>query len=149
VSDALDAIRPAESLDAKSERLHREQAAEHGDCPFCQIIAGLAPATIVRRWPGALAIVPRGPVVDGHLLVLPFEHVADFSSAAYVSAMTMHRAAELAAESEQPMNLITSRGREASQSVFHLHLHLVPRAENDGLALPWWSGKSRRKDPHA
>ena len=41
------------------------------------------------------------------------------------------------------MNLITSRGRAATQSVFHLHLHLVPRADNDGLALPWHSGKKK------
>ncbi|MYX67350.1 histidine triad (HIT) family protein [Streptomyces sp. KhCrAH-43] len=59
--------------------------------------------------------------------------------------MTMHRAAELMQDSG-PMNLITSKGREATQSVFHLHLHLVPRAAGDGLALPWYSG--RRKAGH-
>lgn len=110
-------------------------------CPFCEIVAGRAPATVVWEWPDALAIVPLAPVVDGHTLVIPKTHVADFATGAYVSAMTMHRAAELAAETDQPMNLITSRGREATQSVFHLHLHLVPRAENDGLALPWYSGR--------
>lgn len=113
-------------------------------CPFCEIAAGRAPATIVREWPDALAIVPLNPVVDGHLLVIPRVHVADFTTAHYVSAVTMHRAAELAADIDQPMNLITSKGREATQSVFHLHLHLVPRSENDGLALPWYSGRRSR-----
>jgi histidine triad (HIT) family protein len=112
-------------------------------CPFCEIVAGRAPATVVREWDDALAIVPLGPVVDGHVLVIPREHVTDFADDPVVSATTAYRAAELAGESGQPMNLITSRGREATQSVFHLHLHLVPRAEGDGLALPWYSGKKR------
>ncbi len=111
-------------------------------CPFCEIVAGRAPATIVRDWDDALAIVPLGPVVEGHTLVIPKTHVEDFTTGAYVSAMTMHRAAELA-DGSGPMNLITSKGREATQSVFHLHLHLVPRSENDGLALPWYSGRHR------
>jgi histidine triad (HIT) family protein len=110
-------------------------------CPFCAIAAGRAPATIVREWPDALAIVPLGPVVDGHLLVIPMTHTPDFGADPATSATTMLRAAELAAESDQPMNLITSRGRAATQSVYHLHLHLVPRADNDGLALPWYSGR--------
>ena len=114
-------------------------------CVFCQIIAGTSPATIVREWRDAIAIVPIGPVVDGHLLVIPRTHVADWTTGAYVSAITMHAAAELAQELQLgPCNLITSRGREATQSVFHLHLHIVPRAENDGLALPWYSGRSKR-----
>lgn len=112
-------------------------------CPFCEIIDGRAPATIVREWFDTIAIVPLNPVVDGHTLVIPKQHIADFTSGAYVAAMTMHRASELA-KASGPMNLITSKGREATQSVFHLHLHLVPRAENDGLALPWYSGRGKK-----
>ena len=145
--DALDAIRP-ESLAAKSERLYREQAAEHADCPFCQIVAGLAPATVVRNWPDAMAFLPLHPVVAGHTLVIPRQHVADFATDPEVSATAMRRAAELMRWNHRPMNVITSRGREATQSVPHFHLHLVPRAENDGLALPWYSGKGKRKAPH-
>ena len=129
--------------------LWRDQAIEHADCPFCQIIAGLAPATIVREWPNVMAIVPLKPVVPGHLLVIPMAHVQDFAENPRISSNVMFWAAELARESDQPMNLITSRGAAASQSIWHLHAHLVPRRENDGLALPWYSGKSKRKDPHA
>jgi histidine triad (HIT) family protein len=113
-------------------------------CPFCEIVAGRAPAAIVREWSEAIAIVPLNPVVDGHILVIPRDHVTDFADGPSTAADTMLCASLLARETESPMNLITSRGREATQSVFHLHLHLVPRAENDGLALPWYSGRQRR-----
>lgn len=112
-------------------------------CPFCEIAAGRAPATIVRDWDDALAIVPLAPVVAGHVLVIPKVHVADFAEDAAVSAAAMHRASQLASETRGSLNLITSRGREATQSVFHLHLHLVPRAEGDGLALPWYGGRKK------
>ena len=107
-------------------------------CVFCDIIAGLAPATVVRRWPDALAIVPLGPVVEGHTLIIPYAHVRDYTSIPTVTATVMGRAAEIA---PFPSNLITSAGREATQSVFHLHVHIVPRAFDDGLALPWYSGR--------
>lgn len=107
-------------------------------CPFCEIAAGRAPATVVREWDDALAIVPLNPVTDGHLLVLPREHVTDFAADPAVSAHAMNRAAELAGDYPAgAMNLITSRGSAATQTVFHLHLHLVPRRAGDGLALPW------------
>jgi len=115
-------------------------------CPFCEIVAGRAPAAICRRWADAIAIVPLKPVVQGHMLVIPKAHVTDFVDDPAVSAAAMHRAAEFAGDYPAgSMNLITSRGTAATQSVFHLHLHLVPRAENDGLALPWYSGKSRKR----
>jgi histidine triad (HIT) family protein len=116
------------------------------DCIFCDIVVGMAPATVVHSWPEALAFVPLNPVVDRHVLVIPRTHVENFSTHPFVSGVVMRRAAELAAESVLPMNLITSRGREATQSVMHLHLHLVPRAKDDGLALPWYSGKGKHSD---
>ncbi|MGI5408690.1 HIT family protein [Streptomyces chartreusis] len=114
-------------------------------CPFCEINLGRAPATFVHEWSDTIAIVPLNPVVDGHTLVIPKQHVRDFASDPVVAGATMQRAAQLMRWTDRPMNLITSRGREATQSVFHLHLHLVPRAEDDGLALPWHSGRSRPK----
>lgn len=116
-------------------------------CPFCEIIAGRAPATVVHEWSDTIAIHPLNPVTPGHILVIPKVHVADFATDPKVSADAMLHAAQLMQWTDRPMNVITSRGREATQSVFHLHLHLVPRAENDGLALPWYSGRTRRPTP--
>ncbi|WP_211349491.1 HIT family protein [Micromonospora pisi] len=112
------------------------------ECVFCAIVAGTEPATVVHRWPDALAIVPHGPVVAGHLLVIPTVHVRDHTTDPSVTAVVMGRAAEIA---PHPSNLIANAGREATQSVFHLHVHVVPRAAGDGLALPWYSGRSGRR----
>lgn len=106
-------------------------------CTFCAIVAGELPATVVREWDDAVAILPRrGGCTDGHVLVIPRVHVADAGVDPAVTAQTMVCAAELMAE-HPAANLITSRGTEATQTVFHLHVHVVPRVEGDGLALPW------------
>lgn len=113
------------------------------DCPFCEIVAGRAHAHwLVLRdtWPDVIAIRPLNPVVPDHALIVPKVHVPHFAADPEVSAATMRRAAELMRWSPRPMNLITSLGREATQTVEHLHLHLVPRAAGDGLALPWSDG---------
>lgn len=107
-------------------------------CVFCRIIAGREPATVLRRWDDAIAIVPLSPVADGHVLIIPAVHVADYTEDPDVTAVVARRAAEIA---PYPSNLITSAGREATQSVGHLHAHVVPRHYNDGLALPWYSGR--------
>ncbi|GAA2108009.1 hypothetical protein GCM10009802_03540 [Streptomyces synnematoformans] len=114
-------------------------------CPFCKIVRGEEPATIVREWPHALAIVPLNPVVDGHLLVLPKRHVVNAAEDLDVTAGTARCAGELARETGNG-NLITSIGPEATQTVFHLHWHVVPRAEGDGLHLPW-TGQHTSKEP--
>jgi histidine triad (HIT) family protein len=113
-------------------------------CPFCEINTGRAPATFVHEWSDTIAIVPLNPVTEGHTLVIPKTHVIDFTDDPDVTGATARRAAQLCRELDLVhANLITSRGVHATQSVFHLHLHLLPRAVNDGLALPWYSGRRR------
>ncbi|MFJ4342945.1 HIT family protein [Streptomyces sp. NPDC088915] len=107
------------------------------NCVFCAIAAGEAPAVIAREWPDALAVRPRsGGVHPGHVFVLPRVHVEDAGTDPEVTAAVMRRAAELMAE-YPAANLITSKGEAATQSVYHLHVHVVPRQIDDGLPLPW------------
>jgi histidine triad (HIT) family protein len=106
------------------------------DCVFCAIITGQAPALFVRQWPETIAIRPLRPVTPGHVLVIPRQHVADVGTDPTVSARTMAAAAELAA-TEAAANVITSMGAAATQTVYHLHIHVVPRVDGDHLTLPW------------
>jgi histidine triad (HIT) family protein len=106
-------------------------------CGFCEIVAERAPAEIVRRWDDVLAVRPsQGGVAAGHVLVIPHQCVPDVGADPVVSARVMACAAELAAELPA-CNVITSKGSAATQTVFHLHIHVVPRALGDGLRLPW------------
>jgi histidine triad (HIT) family protein len=105
-------------------------------CVFCDIVAGEAPATLVGSWAHAIAIKPRGGVHPGHVLVIPRTHVRDVGENPAVSALTMACAAKLAANLPAA-NVITSKGAAATQTVFHLHIHVVPRTPGDGLHLPW------------
>ncbi len=116
------------------------------DCVFCAIVRRDAPATIVREWDDALTIVPLNPVVPGHLLVIPKAHVETVFSSPGVSAATMRRVAEMVHGVERhhdpnDYNVITSAGAAATQTVMHLHFHLVPRSDGDGLKLPWSTGR--------
>lgn len=102
-------------------------------CVFC---ARIEAGSFAYAFTHAVAFEPLRPVTRGHLLVVPRVHVADFASNPLVTAMTASVAAQLAADLGD-CNLITSRGTDATQTVFHLHLHLVPRRMGDGLELPW------------
>jgi histidine triad (HIT) family protein len=109
------------------------------DCPFCLIALGLAEATVVRTWRDALAIVPTAPVVPGgHWLIIPVWHVTTATPAAMASITW--RAAELMDElgdDDDAFNWIASFGAAATQTIPHLHLHLIRREAGDGLTLPW------------
>ncbi|MFD4756387.1 HIT family protein [Streptomyces sp. NPDC058426] len=105
-------------------------------CAFCAIAAGEAPAIILREWPDALAIRPRGGVNDGHVLVVSRVHVEDAGTDKEVTKEVMGCASELMAELPAA-NLLTSKGKAATQSVFHLHVHVLFREDGDGLVLPW------------
>ena len=107
-------------------------------CAFCAIARGKGKVTVVREWDDVIAIRPRsGGVHPGHVLVLPRAHVADATVAPAITAATMQAAAEHAADAGGDLNILTSKGKAATQTVWHLHIHVVPRSAGDGLALPW------------
>lgn len=112
-------------------------------CAFCEIVTQRASAQIIRTWHDAMAFRPLNPVVKGHVLVVPRVHVADAREDPEITGMTFERAAELAGMmTGADVNLITSAGGFATQTVPHLHVHVVPRYADDGLLLPW----SRQQD---
>lgn len=121
----------------------RQQLTEAAGCVFCAIAAGEAPAKMVYEWRDEIAIVPLKPVVPGHVIVMPKQHVQDALVDPVVTAEVMACAVELA---HRPANIITSAGGAATQTVFHLHVHIVPRRDGDGLMLPWSPGTSEVTD---
>src|SRR5690554_5342446 len=112
-------------------------------CAFCDIVHGDAPARILTDGVLNLAIEPLNPVTPGHFLVIPKNHVDDAYADPNTSAAAMNDAAlwgrlrTLREPRFDSVNIITSVGSPATQTVFHLHLHVVPRVEGDGLKLPW------------
>ncbi len=116
------------------------------NCVFCSIVAGDSPAIIVEQWIDTIAFVPLTPVVEGHVLIVPKTHVSDVAASPAVSGRTMNRAAKFAKRYES-FNMITSAGRVATQSIDHLHIHVVPRTKDDKLMTPW--GTIYGNDPTA
>ena len=104
-------------------------------CVFCDREKIASP--ILLESGKCLVFAPLNPVVDGHLLVVPKNHVSDFTEDPETFLEAAMVASIFAGENGGAYNLITSKGAEASQSVFHLHIHLIPRRANDGLLLPW------------
>lgn len=107
------------------------------DCPFCDY-AG--PSEVLYRGRHTFIIEPLNPVAEGHLLVIPHDHVEDFAENSTITGWTVTTAAwwiHTQDHHERDWNLIASKGKAATQTVSHLHFHLVPRQQGDGLALPW------------
>lgn len=100
-------------------------------CPFCDY-AG--PSEVLLEHDGVFFIEPITPVTEGHVLAIPRVHIEDALTDPVVTGDVMETAAWFAAGE---CNLITSVGSLATQTVKHLHVHIVPRRKNDGLLLPW------------
>lgn len=95
------------------------------DCPFCDY-AG--PSPILKAWESAYVIEPLRPITPGHVLVIPTEHVSDFASDPMTTAKVYNLAAQWwrIADGLGACNLITSKGRLATQTVDHFHVHGCP-----------------------
>jgi histidine triad (HIT) family protein len=105
------------------------------DCPFCgRIERGEFDYSDQR----CVAFQPLNPVTPGHYLVVPRAHVASALDGMLHAERAMGFAVATARMmSLEACNFITSAGAAATQTVFHLHIHVVPRREGDGLHLPW------------
>ena len=112
-------------------------------CIFCKILAGELPATIVDEDERTIALMDIAPATRGHALVIPRTHSADLLSvdredlhAVAVASQRLARRIRKRLRADG-INLVNSCGAAAWQTVFHFHMHVIPRYEGDPLRLPW------------
>ncbi len=112
-------------------------------CLFCKIVAGELPATVVAEDERTLAFMDISPATRGHALVVPRAHAQDLLSVdAEDLAAVILAAARLAGRVTERLgadgvNLLNACGADAWQTVFHFHMHVIPRYAGDPLRLPW------------
>jgi histidine triad (HIT) family protein len=117
------------------------------DCIFCKIVAGELPARIVDEDERTVAFMDIAPATRGHALVIPRAHSGDLLEVAPEDLSAVALASKrLAARAKERLgadgvNLINSCGAAAWQTVFHFHVHVIPRYEGDPLRLPWVPGE--------
>src|SRR3982751_2735851 len=113
------------------------------DCLFCRIAAGELPSTIVDEDERTIAFMDINPATRGHALVIPRRHVTDLLEIGAEDLGAVAEAAKRlagrakAALGADGVNLLNSCGAVAWQTVFHFHLHVIPRYADDPLRLPW------------
>lgn len=120
------------------------------DCIFCKIVGGEVAASIVHRDEHVLAFMDISPVVAGHVLVIPTFHTADLAgvtddTGARMFALGRRVAASLRASGLpcEGINFFLADGVAAGQTVFHSHLHVIPRVHGDGLGFRHGPGRGR------
>jgi len=111
-------------------------------CIFCRIVAGEAEASLVYQDEWVSAFMDAHPIAEGHILVVPRRHASgldDLDEAAAGRMMAVaRRLAGALRRSGVPcegVNLVLADGTAAGQSVFHCHLHVIPRAAGDGFGF--------------
>jgi histidine triad (HIT) family protein len=114
-----------------------------GDCVFCGIVTGDLPAQVVDSDEHTVSFMDINPATRGHVLVVPRVHASDLLEIGEADLQrTMVAARRLARRIESALkpdgfNILNSCRPAAWQTVFHYHLHVVPRYEDDPLELPW------------
>lgn len=114
-----------------------------GECIFCKIVAGELPGEIVDSDERTVAFMDINPATPGHALVVPRAHSTDLLDisdedleATVVAARRLARRMEHALEPDG-FNLLNACRPAAWQTVFHFHVHVIPRYDDDPLQLPW------------
>jgi histidine triad (HIT) family protein len=113
------------------------------DCLFCKIVAGELPSQKVAEDERTLTFMDISPATRGHALVIPKEHAANLLEIDPDELAAVARAAQRLAQripqrlGADGVNLLNSCGSAAWQTVFHFHIHVIPRYTDDPLKLPW------------
>lgn len=113
------------------------------DCIFCKILDGVLPSTVVDEDERTIAFMDINPATRGHALVIPRSHSKDLLAVDAEDLSAVARAAKrLAGRMHERLgadgvNLINSCGQLAWQTVFHFHVHVIPRYAGDPMRLPW------------
>ncbi|MBN2113270.1 MAG: HIT family protein [Acidimicrobiia bacterium] len=112
------------------------------ECTFCEIVAGRHPADVVLDEPEAVAFLDRHPVFPGHVLLVPRRHVESLDdlppelvTPLFDAARRLSRAVRVAVEADGSFVAVNNH---ISQSVPHLHVHVLPRRRRDGLRGFFW-----------
>ncbi len=119
-----------------------------GQCIFCRLVAGEIPAARVYEDALTIAFMDIGQCNPGHVLVAVKRHAATLFDLTEEEAAAVMRTAQRVARAVRDtfdppgLTLLQANGREGDQTVFHFHIHVVPRHADDGIALSW-----PRKDP--
>ena len=116
------------------------------DCLFCGLVAGDVPGQIIDSDEHTVAFMDINPATRGHALVIPREHSADLIEISdedlertMVAARRLARKIEATLEPDG-FNILNACRPAAWQTVFHYHLHVIPRYDDDPLKLPWVPG---------
>ena len=118
-------------------------ADSESDCIFCAIAAGEGPAEILASDEHTVAFMDINPATPGHALVIPRQHSRDLLEIEHAdlerTTIAARRLAERMEETLKPdgFNLINACRPAAWQTVFHFHIHVIPRYADDPLQLPW------------
>jgi histidine triad (HIT) family protein len=113
------------------------------DCVFCRIVARQIPANVVHEDADTLAFMDIGQVNPGHVLVACKAHVENIFGLSEAQAAAVFRAgakvarAVRAAFDPPGLSVYQANGKPAGQTVFHFHLHVLPRHDGDGMQLIW------------
>ncbi|SFL18350.1 histidine triad (HIT) family protein [Lachnospiraceae bacterium KH1T2] len=113
------------------------------DCIFCKLANGIFSTNTVYEDDDFRVILDAGPATRGHALIIPKEHYANlYEIPEELAGKAMILAKKLAGEMTEKLhadgfNLVQNNGECAGQSVFHFHLHLIPRYKNDGQHILW------------
>ena len=122
------------------------------DCIFCKIANGEIPSTTLYEDEDFRVILDLGPATRGHALLLPKNHFAnlfelDDETAQKAILVAKKMAGKMkAALGADGFNLVQNNGEAAGQTVFHFHMHLIPRYENDNAGILWEPGETTPED---